>query len=127
MITIINDTGSVRGTRIVDSATGIDLGQCCTGLSIEMAGVDAVVTGKVSLGMLRTQVALGRAEWLIANPLTGNMEPVRSLTMADGTMIDFGDDGTPTIVPSVTPVGDGIARHGRTAVDHATPAPPGKA
>ena len=104
MLKIINEDGVVLGTQIVDPETGHNFAGMCTGLTIEMAGVNSLVTATMTMALMRAEIAVGRAEWLAANPVTGEFAPVARIEFKDGTVMELGEDGTPLVKPGVVAV-----------------------
>jgi hypothetical protein len=86
-VRIINETGDVTGTRIVDTTTGdklygvrraqvtIDVDEPVNRATVELVGVQ--------------QDMVAQAEFALAHPLTGEMKVVKSLVFEDGTRVDL--------------------------------------
>lgn len=101
MITIKNDTGTLNDTRLI-GPDGVDLVNVVglEGVTIMMRPGDPFVRACASMGLMRVDVAADKVEWLVKNPLQGDLAPVASITFVDGTTVRFSPDGAPEVVPA---------------------------
>jgi hypothetical protein len=99
MLTIITDDVTSQSCRILDAA-GNDIGmKGITAIRIDLRAGEPN-TASVELALIRTETAVGKVEWLAHNPLTDRMQPVTSITFADGTHVVLPEDATrPVIAP----------------------------
>lgn len=101
MIRFVSDNGRGSRLKVLNAETGEDIG---SKLSIKYGGtivLDYLITAQLEL-VAAFDVAVHQTKWRTKHPITGDFATPKSITFADGTRVDFTDDGTPTIAPPGT-------------------------
>lgn len=106
MLRFISENGTGLGLRIENAETGEDISkQLCVNYGAQIT-LDELVRAKVELALVELNVVAGQTTWVTKHPLTGALTPIRSIAFADGTRVDFADDGTPSVSPPSQPLLD---------------------
>ena len=96
MIRIVNERGRAHETKFLDAETGEQL-KLGVAYGVTITIDNGRVTASLPLVMLGADMTVSHAAWKTKNPVTGQFEPVASITFVDGTTVTFGDDGTPVV------------------------------
>jgi hypothetical protein len=95
-IKIVNDTGAVIGTQILNlDEDGAEIGAVMgvEGLSLEFSDGDGVVRAQLRLGLVKAEVTATTAEWLAKDPVSGKYESVDFIRFKSGACLQFGENG----------------------------------
>lgn len=100
MLRFVCTDGVGHGIQILNADTGEDLTKT---LGIAYGGqitLGHTVEAKLNLCFLQVDVVAGKTVWGVKHPLLGDYTAVKALELADGTRVEFAEDGTPTILGS---------------------------